>query len=104
MNKSMEEEMHEITVYGRDVVVRRRYWFGTFHRQTYEVCDCSMGEPYVPLAVFYTADEVWKYISAEGHRVRNGTGLLIEAVEEFRQFRMFDDLLKEVWTGCCKVN
>ena len=87
--------MNEITVYGRDVIVSRRYWHGVFHSLMYEVCDCSMGEPYVPLAVFSTADEVWRFISAGGHRVRNGTGLLIDAVEESRQSRMFDDLLKE---------
>ena len=86
--------MNEITVYGRNVVVRRRYWHGVFHGMMYEVCDCSMGEPYVPLAVFSTADEVWRYISAEGHRVRNGTELLVAAVEEFRQSRMLDDLIK----------
>ena len=85
---------NEITVCGRKVIVRSRIWCGPFHSQMYEVCDCSMGEPYVPLGVFDTVREAWRYIVAEGHRVCNGTELLVEAVEESRRFRMFDDLLK----------
>ena len=59
------------TLYGREVVVKRRVWFGPFHSQMFEVCDASAREPYTPIAAFYSVDEVWRYIVAEGHRVRD---------------------------------
>ena len=40
--------MFEVTLYGREVVVRSRVWFGPFHSRMYEVCDVSGGEPYTP--------------------------------------------------------
>ena len=73
-----------ITVYGRDVLVRRRVWFGPFHCQMYEVCDDLGGVPYTPFAAFYGIDDVWKYITAEGHRVRNVKALLLMTSEAYR--------------------
>lgn len=63
--------MYAVTLYGRDVVVRSRFWFGPFHGLMYGVCDASAGEPYTPIAVFGCVDDAWKCIVTEGHRVRN---------------------------------
>ena len=79
--------VYAITRYGRDVVVRRRIWFGQFHCQVFEVCDASAGETYTPIAAFYSVDEVWKCIVAEGHRVSNGRTLLCMTVEAYRHSR-----------------
>ena len=56
--------MYAVTLYGREVVVRSRVWFGPFHSWMYEVCDVSGGEPYTPIAVFDCVDDVWKYINS----------------------------------------
>ena len=69
--------MFDVIPYGRDVVVRSRFWFGPFHSQMYEVCDASAEKSYTPIAVFDAVDDVWKYIAAEGHRVRNWKSWLL---------------------------
>lgn len=63
--------MYAVTLYGRDAVVRSRFWFGPFHSRMYEVCDVSGGESYTPITVFGCVDDAWKCIVTEGHRVRN---------------------------------
>ena len=35
--------MFEVTLYGREAVVRSRVWLGLFHSRMYEVCDVSGG-------------------------------------------------------------
>ena len=82
--------MLEVIPYGREVVVRSRFWFGPFHCQMYEVCDVSGGEPRTPMAVFYSVDEVWRYIVAEGHRVRNWKSWLLTTIDVYRQSREMD--------------
>lgn len=79
--------MFDVIPYGRDVVVRSRVWFGPFHSLMYEVCDASAGEPYTPIAVFGCVDDVWKYIAAEGHRVRNWKSWLLTTIDVYRQCR-----------------
>ena len=83
--------MCAVTLYGRDVVVRSRIWFGPFHCQVFEVCDASAGEPYTPIAAFYSVDEVWRYIVAEGHRVRNWKSWLLTTVDVYRLCREMDE-------------
>ena len=85
--------MYAVTLYGRDVVVRSRVWFGPFHSLMYEVCDVSGGEPYTPIAVFDCVDDVWKYIVAEGHRVRNWKSWLLTTIDVYRQRREMDEHL-----------
>ena len=80
-----------IVPYGREVVVRSRFWFGPFHSRMYEVCEGSGGEPYTPIAVFECVDDVWKYIAAEGHRVRNWKSWLLATIEEYRECREIDE-------------
>jgi len=77
--------------YGRDVVVCRRYWGGPFHCDMYEVRAVAAEEPYPILAVFFGVDEVWNYIVAQGHRVRNGRSLLLMTVEVYRIGREIDE-------------
>lgn len=77
--------MFDVIPYGRDVVVRSRFGFGPFHSLMYEVCDASAGKPYTPIAVFGCVDDVWKYIVAEGHRVRNWKSWLLTTIEECRE-------------------
>lgn len=77
--------MYAVTLYGREVVVRSRVWFGPFHSLMYEVCDVSGGEPYTPIAVFDCVDDVWKYIAAEGHRVRNWKSWLLTTIDVYRK-------------------
>ncbi len=76
--------MFEVTLYGREVVLRSRFWFGTFHSLMYELCDALAGEPYTPIAVFDAVDDVWKYIAAEGHRVRNWKSWLLTTIDVYR--------------------
>ena len=85
--------MFEVTLYGREVVVRSRVWFGPFHSLMYEVCDASAGGQYTPIAVFDCVDDVRKYIVAEGHRVRNWKSWLLITVEVYRQCREMDERL-----------
>ena len=80
-----------VTLYGREVVVRRRFWFGPFHCQLFEVCDASAGEPYTPIAAFSSVDEVWRYIVAEGHRVRNWKSWLLTTIDVYRQSREMNE-------------
>lgn len=82
--------LSDITVRGRDVVVRRRYWCGPFHCEMFEVRAVVAEEPYPMLAVFYGVDEVWKYITAEGHRVRNWKSWLLTTIDVYRQCREMD--------------
>ena len=77
--------------YGRNVVVRRRVWYGPFHCEMYEVRAVVEEEPYPILAVFYGVDEVWKYIAAEGHRVRNWKSWLLTTIDVYRQCRGMDE-------------
>jgi len=77
--------------YGRDVVVRRRHWFGPSHCVMYEVCVVAVEEPYPILAVFYGVDEVWKYIVAKGHRVQNWKSWLLTTIDVYRQCREMDE-------------
>ena len=77
--------------YGRDVVVRRRVWFGPFHCDMYEVRAVAAEEPYPILAVFYRIDEVWKYITAEGHRIQNWKSWLLTTIDVYRQWRAMDE-------------
>lgn len=77
--------------YGRDVVVRLRYWCGPFHCNMYEVRAVAAEEPYPILAVFYGVDEVWKYVVAEGHRVRNWKSWLLTTIDVYRQYREMDE-------------
>ena len=90
--------MCAVTLHGRDVVVRSRFWFGPFHCQMYEVCDASAGEPCTPIAVFDCVDDVWKSIVAEGHRVRNWKSWLLTTVEVYRQCREIDENFAS-WSG-----
>lgn len=83
--------MCAITLYGREVVVRSRIWFGPFHSQLFEICDASAGEPYTPIAAFYSVDEVWMYIVAEGHRVLNWKSWLLTTIDAYRQRREMDE-------------
>lgn len=83
--------MYAVTLYGREVVVRSRFWFGPFHSLMYEVCDVSGGEPYTPIAVFDCVDDVWKYIAAEGHRVRNWKSWLLTTIDVYRQCREMEE-------------
>ena len=83
--------MFEVTLYGREVVVRSRVWFGPFNSLMYEVCDVSGGEPYTPIAVFDCVDDVWKYIAAEGHRVRNWKSWLLTTIDVYRQCREMEE-------------
>ena len=85
--------MYAVTLYGRDVIMRSRFWFGPFHCQMYEVCDVSGEEPYTPIAVFDCVDDVWKYIAAEGHRVRNWKSWLLTTIDVYRQRREMDEHL-----------
>lgn len=77
--------------YGRDVVIRRRYWCGPFHCDMYEVRAVAAEEPYPILAVFLGIDEVWNYTVAKGHRVRNGKLLLFMTIEACRLSRGIDN-------------
>ena len=77
--------------YGRNVVVRRRVWYGPFHCEMFEVRAVAAEEPYPILAVFYGVDEVWKYIVAEGHRVQNWKSWLLTTIEVYRQCREIDE-------------
>lgn len=77
--------------YGRDVIIHSRFWFGAFHCWMYEVCDASAGEPCTPIAVFGCVDDVWKYIVAEGHRVRNWKSWLLTTIEVYRQCLEMDE-------------
>ena len=83
--------MYAVTLYGRDVVVRSRFWFGPFHSLMYGVCDASAGEPCTPIAVFGCVDDVWKYIVAEGHRVRNWKSWLLTTIDVCRQRREMEE-------------
>ena len=83
--------MVEVTLYGREVVVRSRFWFGPFHSQMYEVCDASAGEPHTPIAVFDCVDDVWKYIATEGHRVRNWKSWLLITIDAYQQHREIEE-------------
>ena len=85
--------MFEVTPYGREVVVRSRVWFGPFHSRMYEVCDVSGGELYTPIAVFDCVDDVWKYIAAEGHRVRNWKSWLLTTIDAYQQHREIEEYL-----------
>ena len=85
--------MFEVNLYGREVVVRSRFWFGPFHSLMYEVCDASAGESYTPIAVFDAVDDVWKYIAAEGHRVRNWKSWLLTTIDVCRQRREMEEHL-----------
>ena len=95
--------MYNITIYGRDVAVRSRFWFGPFHCVMQEVCACEPDGSRIPLAVFYAVDDAWKYIANAGHRVRNGRWLLMSAIEENKLSREMDDLRREfeksMWSG-----
>ena len=84
--------------YGRDVVIRRRYWYGPFHCDMYEVRAIAEEEPYPILDLFFEVDEVWNYIVAKGHRVRNGKSLLLMTVEAYRRCREVEDMLKKFET------
>ena len=88
-----EGRMYAVTLYGREVVVRSRVWFGPFHSRMYEVCDVSGGEPYTPIAVFDCVDDVWKYIAAEGHRVRNWKSWLLTTIDAYQQHREIEECL-----------
>ena len=83
--------MYAVTLYGREVVVSSRFWFGPFHILMYEVCDASAGKPYTPIAVFGCVDDVWKYIVAAGHRVRNWKSWLLTTIDVYRQCREMDE-------------
>ena len=83
--------MCAVNLYGRDVIVRSRIWFGPFHSQMFEVCDASAGEPYAPIATFYSVDDVWRYIVAEGHRVRNWKSWVLTTIDAYRQRREMDE-------------
>ena len=83
--------MYAITLYGREVVVRRRFWFGPFHCQLFEVCDASTGEQYTPIAAFSSVDEVWRYIAAEGHRIRNWKSWMLTTIDVYRQSREMNE-------------
>ena len=83
--------MCAVNLYGRDVIVRSRIWFGPFHSQMFEVCDVSEGEPYTPIAAFYSVDEVWRCIVAEGHRVRNWKSWLLTTIDVYRQCREMNE-------------
>ena len=83
--------MYAVTLYGREIIVRSRFGFGPFHSQMYEVCDVSGGEPYTHIAVFDAVDDVWKYIAAEGHRVRNWKSWLLTTIDVYRQCREMDE-------------
>lgn len=85
--------MYAVTLYGREVVVRSRIWFGPFNSLMYEVCDVSGGEPYTPIAVFDCVDDVWKYIAAEGHRVRNWKSWLLTTIDAYQQHREIEECL-----------
>lgn len=74
---------YAVTLYGREVVIRNRIWFGPFHRQVFEVCDVSVGGRHTPIAVFYAVDEVWKFIVAQGHRVRNWKSWLLTTIDVY---------------------
>ena len=83
--------MYAVTLYGRDVIICSRFWFGPFHSWMYEVCDASSGEPYTPIAVFEGVDDVWKYIVSGGHRVRNWKSLLLTTIDVYRQHREMEE-------------
>ena len=87
----MDATRLSLAPYGREVIVRGRVWFGSFYCQMYEVCDVSDGEPYAPIAVFDCVDDVWKYITAEGHRVRNWKSWLLTTIDVYRQCREMDE-------------
>ncbi len=95
--------MNDVTVYGREVVVRSRRWFGPFNCVMYEVSACEPDGSRTLIAVFNTSDEAWKYIANAGHRVRNGTGLLLAAIDENKLRREMDELRKQfeksLWNG-----
>ena len=59
----------------------------------YEVCDVLDGEPYTPIAVFDCVDDVWKYIVAEGHRVRNWKSWLLTTIDAYQQHREIEECL-----------
>jgi len=59
----------------------------------YEVCDVSGGEPYTPIAVFDCVEDVWKYIAAEGHRVRNWKSWLLTTIEVYRRHREIEEFI-----------
>jgi len=90
--------MYAVTLYGLEVVVRSRFWFGPFHLLMYEVCDASAGEPYTPIALFDCVDDVWKYIAAEGHRVRNWKSWLLTTIDAYQQHREIEESLAS-WSG-----
>lgn len=90
--------MFDVIPYGRDVVVLSRFWFGPFHSQMYEVCDTSAGEPHTPIALFDCVDDVWKYIVAEGHRVRNWKSWLLITIAAYQQHREIEECLAS-WSG-----
>ena len=90
--------MYAVTLYGREVIIRSRVWFGPFHSRMYEVCDVSGGESYTPIAVFDCVDDVWKYIVAEGHRVRNWKSWLLITIDAYQQHREIEECLAS-WSG-----
>ena len=57
----------------------------------FEICDVSGGKPYAPIAAFYSVDDVWRYIVAEGHRVRNWKSWLLTTIDVYRQCREIDE-------------
>ena len=87
--------MNDVTVYGREVVVRCRHWFGPFNCGMYEVSACEPDGSRTLIAVFNTIDEAWKYIANAGHRVRNGNVLLLAAVDENKVCREMDEMYKQ---------
>ena len=87
--------MYDVTLHGQEVVVRSRRWFGPFNCMMYEVCACASDGTCVPLAVFPSVNEAWKYIANAGHRVRNSTWLLLEAIAEYAKFREMEEVYKE---------
>lgn len=87
--------MYDVTLHGQEVVVRSRRWFGPFNCVMYEVCACTVDGTCVPIAVFPSVNEAWKYIANAGHRVRNSAELLLAAVAEHAQFREMEEMYKD---------
>jgi len=87
--------MNDVALYGREVKVRSRYWCGLFHDTMHEVCACEPDGTCTIIGVFDTIDEALKYIVNAGHRVRNGTELLLAAIAEYQRLREIDEMIKE---------
>ena len=93
--KAKEIIMYDVTIRGQEVVVRSRRWFGPFNCVMYEVCVCASDGTCVPIAVFPSVNEAWKFIANAGHRARNPAGLLLAAIAEYAQYREMEEVREE---------